>query len=267
VLLLVFGVVAWVNGTKDEFYHPEIGSKVNRRYGSSHFCRFILVVYIWLAWNNILDFHSQLTGRAINHATNLCIVVQLGEELGGLLVIPDLCKLESDSASSKRLAIQSALHALIVSVADRFDQRIGVLAGGLSICDADDEDRLAELVAAHLGNDQRIEDLLPQLRAEGSQTLVTLATHDALDLLIRLDVAQLLRWDLLVVHEADFDAIIVEQGGSKCDSLQNKLEVLDALTILFERHGTAVVDVDDDVVESEPDNIIRDLFLNAPCLT
>lgn len=49
-------------------------------------------------------------------------------------------------------------------------------------------------------------------------------------------------------------------------SLQNKLEILDALAILLKRHGAAVVDVDDHVVQTQPDNIIGNLSLNVPCL-
>ena len=45
--------------------------------------------------------------------------------------------------------------------------------------------------------------------------------------------------------------VLVEESCSKRDSLHNKLQVLDALALLFESHGAAVVDVDNDVVKSE----------------
>jgi hypothetical protein len=50
-------------------------------------------------------------------------------------------------------------------------------------------------------------------------------------------------------------------------SLQNKPKILDTLAILLERHRSTVVNVDDHIVESQPDNIIGDLSLNVPCLT
>ncbi len=209
----------------------------------------------------------QLTRRAINHASDLRIVVQFGKELRRLLIVADLRELESNCASTERLPVKRALLALSVRIADRLLQRIRLLSCWLAVRDTDDENRLAELVAAHLRDNERVEDLLPELRAERRETLVTLGAHDLLNLLIGPDVAELRRVDLLVVHEADLDAVLVEERGSEDDSLQNKLKILDALAVLLKGHGAAVVDVDDHIVESESDNIIRDLFLDVPCLT
>ena len=35
--LLIFGVVAWIDGAKDEFDHPEVRREVHRRLGFGHF--------------------------------------------------------------------------------------------------------------------------------------------------------------------------------------------------------------------------------------
>lgn len=77
--------------------------------------------------------------------------------------------------------------------------------------------------------------------------------------------------------------ILVEQSCGEGDSLHDKLQVLDALALLLECHGTTVVDVDDNIVESKPTNVSRiscadrieksspddihsDLSRNVPCL-
>ena len=45
--------------------------------------------------------------------------------------------------------------------------------------------------------------------------------------------------------------ILIEKGCGERDSLHDKLQVLDALALLFEGHGAAVIDVNDDIVESK----------------
>lgn len=45
--------------------------------------------------------------------------------------------------------------------------------------------------------------------------------------------------------------VLVEQSGGERDSLHDKLQVFDALALLFESHGTTVINVDDNVVKGE----------------
>lgn len=45
----------------------------------------------------------------------------------------------------------------------------------------------------------------------------------------------------VAVHETDFDAVRVEEGGGEGDFGEDELEVLDALAVFFELHGAAVV--------------------------
>jgi hypothetical protein len=64
--LFVLGVVAGVNGTEDELQDPEIRGEVDRRVGASHLCGLVLVV-----------------GRAVDHAANGRVIVDLAQELSG----------------------------------------------------------------------------------------------------------------------------------------------------------------------------------------
>jgi len=61
-----------------------------------------------------------------------------------------------------------------------------------------------------------------------------------------------------IISTLEFDVaipILVEESCGERDSLHDKLQVLNALALLFESHGATVVDVDDDVVESESRNV------------
>lgn len=42
--LLIFGVIARVDGAEDELDHPEIRGEIDRRLGAGHLCGFVLVV-------------------------------------------------------------------------------------------------------------------------------------------------------------------------------------------------------------------------------
>jgi hypothetical protein len=68
------------------------------------------------------------------------------------------------------------------------------------------------------------------------------------------------------VHEAERDTVLVEQSRSKRDSLQNKAQVLNTATFLFELHGSTVINVQNNVVEGKLDDIVGNLFLHAPSL-
>ena len=58
--------------------------------------------------------------------------------------------------------------------------------------------------------------------------------------------------------------VLVEESRGERDSLHDKLQVFDALTILLKRHTSRVVNVDDNVVESEAHNIHGDLTRDSP---
>ena len=58
--------------------------------------------------------------------------------------------------------------------------------------------------------------------------------------------------------------VLIEKGRSERDSLHDKLQIFDALALLFECHASTVVNVDDHVVESEANNIHGDLTRDSP---
>lgn len=153
--------------------------------------------------------------------------------------------------------LDSILHCL--------DQSVLILASRLTIGDTNDEKWLLHLSAVQLLDEDWINDLLAQLGSEWSETLVALLREDLLDLLFASNVRHALHWQILV-HEAEIDSVIIEQCRGEASSLQNKLQIFDTLAVLLEGHRTRVIDVDYDIVERKSDNIICNLFLNAPCL-
>jgi hypothetical protein len=64
--LLVLGVVAGVDSTKDELEYPKIRGEVDGRVGTSHLGRLVLIV-----------------GCAIHHSSDNRVIVELAQELGG----------------------------------------------------------------------------------------------------------------------------------------------------------------------------------------
>lgn len=168
--------------------------------------------------------------------------------------------MEGDSS----LAVWRAAN-LAVGIANSIKYGISWLSSGLAIGDGDDENGLAHLLAAELVQNDAVNDLLPELSAHGSESTEFVSAKQLLDLLLASDSGcQVVRG--VLVHEAEVNSIIVEEGSSKGNPLQNKLQVLDALSLLFKLHGTTVVNVDDNVVERQFDNVIANLLLNAPCL-
>lgn len=69
---------------------------------------------------------------------------------------------------------------------------------------------------------------------------------------------------LSITLVSDCLPVFVEECRGERDSLHDKLQVFDALALLLKGHAAAVVNVDDNVVESEADNIHRDLTRDPP---
>lgn len=223
--LLVLRVIAWVDCSQNELYHPEIGRQVDWRNSSRHLGRLVLVV-----------------GRAVYFSANLWIVIELGQEFSSLLIVANLRKLKGHSTSTvlrSLSGLNGILHCLYQSVL--------VLAGWLTISDADNQQRLLHLTAVQLLHQDGVDDLLAQFGSERSQTLVPLACQNLLDLLLATDVGHLLQWEILV-HEAEIDSVIIEKRCCKACSLQNKLQVFDTLAILLEGHGSRVINVNHHIV-------------------
>jgi hypothetical protein len=116
-------------------------------------------------------------------AGKLSILVSLVPMVVGqltLLIVSNLCKLEGNSTRAQVLSG-------VDGVADRVLESTSVLACGLTICDADDQDRLAWL--AELRQDDAVDDLLTQLAAEWCQALIPPVGHDLRNLLLGANVS------------------------------------------------------------------------------
>lgn len=113
------------------------------------------------------------------------------------------------------------------------------LTSRLSIGDSNDQHRLSELTRAGL-LDERVDDLLLQAGSHRGETLELDTTHEVFDLgFLGYVVCQVV--GQVGVHESNVDAISIEERRGKCDPLQNKAQILDALATLFELHGTRVI--------------------------
>lgn len=160
-----------------------------------------------------------------------------------------------------------ALAEPVGSVSDGGKDGILGLASGLSIGDGDDEDGFLEATAwvlRRVGEDA-LDDLPVELSAHRGQSREADRLHELLNLLVGLDVVDQMLWRS-VVHETDRNAVIVKQRGCECDTLENETQILDSLTVFLKLHGTAVVHVEDDIKQTELDDIISDLLRQAPAL-
>lgn len=118
--------------------YPKIRSEVHRGVGSGHLGRLVLKV-----------------GSAVNQLTDLRVIVKLAEELAGFLVVADLSKLEGNSA---RAVLRTT--SLTDGVANGVKDCSGGLTSGLTVGDADDEQRLAHLSATQTAEEDSVNDLL-----------------------------------------------------------------------------------------------------------
>lgn len=192
--------------------------------------------------------------------TDSRVVVELAKELASLLVIANLGKLECDSST----AVLRAL-GLLDGEANSVKDSSGGLSCRLTIRDGNNQDGLAHLSATDGGYNDAIDDLLAELSAHGCKSAELVALNELLDLLLVLNVLDhVLRG--VVVHEADRDAIIIEEGSGGCDTLEDKLEILDTLAVLLELHGATVVNVENNIVQGQLDNVVADLLVDAPLL-
>lgn len=135
----------------------------------------------------------------------------------------------------------------IKSISNRIEDRVLGLTSGLTVGNGDDQDGLSKLILSGPGENNLVDDLLTERSTHWSKALELDTTHNLFDLSLIRDTV-LKRSTLLVtgtreirVHEADGDAICVEESRSKGDSLQNKAQVFDATALLFKLHRSTVV--------------------------
>ncbi len=155
---------------------------------------------------------------------------QLGAELGVSLAatagVPAW-----QAQRPRRLALRSALRAslltvrhrvapvarareLLVDTLDDVEHLVAVLAGGRAVRDGDDDDGLLELVHAHGAEEERLENLVHEVCAKGREAR-------ELHLLDEVHGRGLAR-DVVAldgrVHEADLDAVVVEERSGGRDA-------------------------------------------------
>jgi hypothetical protein len=200
------------------------------------------------------------TGSAVNQLSDDGIVVKLAKEFASLLIVANLSKLESDGPTTV-LRVGGLLNSLANSVKDSS----GGFSCRLTIRDGNNQDRLAHLSATERGYDDAVDNLLAELGTHRGKTTELVALDELLDLLLRLNVLDhVLR--RVVVHETDRDAVVVEEGSGGCDTLEDKLKILDTLAVLFKLHGATVIDVEDNIVQGQLDNVVANLLVDAPLL-
>ncbi len=123
-------------------------------------------------------------------------------------------ELEADCA----LAVLRAIE-LGGGVAHGVEDGVYWFAGRLAVRDDDYQGRLAELVRARLLDDEWLDHFVAELGAHRRQPLELYALDHLLDFQGAADVVAL----EIRVHEADLDAILVEEGGGECDLGKNEL--------------------------------------------
>lgn len=268
VSLLVLGIVRRVNGTEEQFDDPEVGREINRRVSVRHLVLLVLVV-----------------GSAIDHGTNVRIRVELPKELLRHLIVPDLRKLKCQSAST---VLRVSRLERVEGVADGIEDCVLRLTSWLPVGDTNHQNRLTQLTGLGPRQYDLVDNLLPQRSAHGRKTLKLNTPHKGLDLgLVAHTVLE--RASVIVtcarqvgVHETDGDTISVEESGGKGHTLENEPEILDTTAFLFELHRAAVVftrsedmianyvdqltDIQNDIVQSQLNNVIGDFLGNAPAL-
>lgn len=124
-------------------------------------------------------------------------LVQLNRNSLTLLVVSNLCELERNGAGTQVLGG-------VDSVTNRVLECTSVLACGLAVCNANNQNRLARLTK--LGQNNTIDDLLAQFGAERCKTLISPVGHDLSNLLLGADVSKHVRRGAVIVHEADLNA-------------------------------------------------------------
>jgi len=136
------------------------------------------------------------------------------------------------------------------------------LAGGLSIRDSDDENRLAKLVRSSWAENERLQDLLVELCAHRREAREPDPADHFVDLLLRPNVVALLGR----IHKPNLHSVIVEKRSSEGDAAEDKFQVSNTLTILLKLHAATVVDVEYDIEEAELDDILTDFAVHTPLL-
>lgn len=187
-----------------------------------------------------------LTRRNVNELPNSRIAIETTQKLASFGIIADLSELECDRAMRSRYSPGHLLRCIL----NRLDRRIGtVVAGRLSIGDRNNKNRLLQGTLTGIAKHDTINNLLSELTTHWCKAAELDAVDNLVDLTSVTDVIALAFWKV-GVHEANRDAIGIKEGRSVGNALEDDFEILDALSVLFECHGAAVVNEQDDIIKS-----------------
>jgi len=151
--LLVFLIIAGIDGAKQKLNNPEIGREIDR----------------WLRTHHLLLLVLEVA-RAVNHRPDRRVFVELAEELPRHLVVSNLSKFEGECTLSVLRARDG-----VKCLTDRIENGILGFTGRLAVCHRNDQHWLAKLVGLNLGHDDIVNNFSLQRGSHWRETGHTLA--------------------------------------------------------------------------------------------
>ncbi|MDV3182300.1 MAG: hypothetical protein Q8869_00270 [Candidatus Phytoplasma australasiaticum] len=180
--------------------------------------------------------------------------VEAVKEATCLFVLADLGELVGDGAGTQRGACQ-----LVRSGLDGSEDGVIVFSGRLTVGDGDDEDGDLHLALPCARQHKRLQDLATKLGADGRAAPEVDRLDKPVDVGLVADVVAL----RVAVDEADSNPVRIEQGSGSSSPAEDTHHIPDTLASLWQ-HGSAVVDVDDNVEEGETYYVLADLERDLP---
>lgn len=107
------------------------------------------------------------------------------------------------------------------------------------------------------------DDFLTQASAHWSEAFEADIPHKRVYVLLAADAIELRRIEVCV-HESHLNPVFVEHGRHIGNPGKDQPQIVNPLPILFKLHRSAIVDVDDNVVERKLAQIISDLGADTP---
>lgn len=180
--------------------------------------------------------------------------VEAVEEATRLFVLADLGELVGDGASTQRGAGQLVRRGL-----DGSEDGVVVFSSRLAVGDGDDEHGDLHLALPCARQHKRLQDLAAKLGANGR----TAPEVDRLDKPVHVGLVADVVALGVAVDETDSHSVRVEQGSRSSSPAEDTHHIPDTLAALWQ-HGTAVVDVDDNVEEGQTYYVLADLERDLP---
>lgn len=235
--LLVGLVPRRIDRSKEKLEGPEVGRQRLGRVDAAHLLLF--------------DLQGR---RDVDEASDLGVSVEAVEEAARLFILADLGELIGDGTSTERGAGQLVRRGL-----DGSEYGVIVFSSRLAVGDGDDEHGDLHLALPCARQHERLQDLAAKLGADGRAAPKVDRLNKPVDVGLVADVVAL----SVAVDETDSHAIRVEQGSGSGSPAEDAHHIPDALAALWQ-HGTAVVDVDDNVKEGETHYVLANLEGDLP---